>query len=150
MSDAGSSYSTGVPDCGSQCKLGHEYLSKIQCTGPIIGLTWAAIQAELLTYRRVSEIGPWISTNFPMRALAAWLKQESSTFESLLVRNRLLKAHSLCGWFVSEQYAVRRYQVEDMVWPMAENVCRTRFDMMDDYQRSSFIFEIDSGGMWSD
>jgi hypothetical protein len=148
MSETGSSCGSQGSDCGSQCKFEHDCLDKIQCTGPIIGLTWAMIQAELLTYRRVGETDPWISSNFPMRALDAWLKQEISMFESPLVRNQILKPHSLCGWFVSEESAVRGYQYWDMVWPMAENVCRTRFDAMDDYNRSSFIFEIDLNELW--
>ncbi|CAJ0554925.1 Ff.00g134380.m01.CDS01 [Fusarium sp. VM40] len=142
MSETGSSCGSQGSGCGPQCELAHEDLSKIQCTGPTIGLTWAAIQAELLTYRRVGETDPWISNNFPMRALDAWLKREVSMFESPLVCDQILKAHSLCGWFLSEKSAVRRYGNWDMVWPMAENVCRKRFDTMDDYKRSSFVFEI--------
>ncbi|SPJ77970.1 uncharacterized protein FTOL_06376 [Fusarium torulosum] len=142
MSETGSSHGSQGPDCGFQCKFDHDGLQKFQCTGPMIGLAWATIQAELLTYRRVGDTDPWISNNFPMRALNAWLKLEIGMFESPLVRDQKLELYSICGWFISEQTNGDVYQYWYPVWPMAGNVCRKRFDLMDDYKRSSFIAEI--------
>jgi hypothetical protein len=148
MSETGSGYDSQGSDCGSQCKLDHDDSDKVQCTGPMIGLTWATIQAELLTYRRVGETDPWISSNFPMRALNAWLKGEIRMFESPLVRDQILQVHSICGWFVSVRTTWGGFQRWTLVWPMAKNVCRTRFDTMDNYKRSSFIFEMDLAELW--
>jgi hypothetical protein len=149
MSETGSNYASRGSDCGSQCKHDHGEFDKVQCTGPIIGLTWATIQAELLSYRRVDETDPWISNNFPMRALNAWLKREIGMFESPLVRDQILQLHGTCGWFVSKMTTWGGSQYWTMVWPMAENVCRSRFDFMDDYNRSSFIYEVNLGDVWS-
>jgi hypothetical protein len=148
MSETGSIYGSQGSHSGFQCKLCHDDFNKIQCTGPIIGLIWATIQAELLTYRRVGETDPWISNNFPMRALNAWLKREISMFESPLVRDQILKLHSTCGWFVLDKAPATVNHYGTIVWPMAENVCRTRLNMMDDYKRLSFIFEIYFRDVW--
>ncbi|KAM0436276.1 hypothetical protein ACHAQK_007850 [Fusarium lateritium] len=144
MSETGSSDESQASDCRSYCKLRDHDFSKIKCTRPVIGLTWATIQAELVTYRRVGKNDPWVSSNFPMRALNDWLKHDTKMFESPLVRDQILKSHSPCGWFISEKTT----GYWDMVWPMAENVCRTRFDVMDDYKRSSFIYEINLVDVW--
>ncbi|KAM0242835.1 hypothetical protein ACHAP5_007169 [Fusarium lateritium] len=142
MNETDSSDGSQAPDCGPYCKLEYHNFSKIKCTRPVIGLTWATIQAELVTYRRVAENDPWISSNFPIGALNDWLKHNTEMFESPLVRDQILKSYSPCGWFSPEN------DREGMVWPMAENVCRTRFDIMDDYKRSSFIYEIDLEEVW--
>ncbi|KAG5655521.1 hypothetical protein KAF25_003858 [Fusarium avenaceum] len=146
MDATGSSYRSQGLDCGPSCILEHYEDDTLHCNGPVIGLTWATIQAELLTYRRLCENDPWVSNNFPMRALNAWLKHDTDVFESPLVLGQILKDHSTCGWFLSKETDHGR-QYWDWVWPMAENACRTRFDILDDYKRSSFIFEPDLSNM---
>ncbi|KAH7165284.1 hypothetical protein EDB81DRAFT_778929 [Dactylonectria macrodidyma] len=87
----------------SLCIIGcHDELMKLPCRGPAIGLIWATIQGELLTYRRVWEEDAWISINFSMKALRTWLEGDSPTFLTPLVQDPMLQDHSRCGWFYDD------------------------------------------------
>ncbi|KAK5993824.1 hypothetical protein PT974_07261 [Cladobotryum mycophilum] len=100
------------------------------CSKRQLGLLWATIQVELLTYRRVSASDPWISPNFSMYELQKWLLGETEEFRIPLVQKRMMKAHSRCGWFECERVGC----------PTAEEVCQDlNFMNMDIYSRASFI-----------
>ncbi|KAI1175759.1 hypothetical protein F4777DRAFT_549136 [Nemania sp. FL0916] len=72
---------------------------KLTCRGDDIGLLWATVQAEILTYRQVREGDPWISENFSMRALEEWITGASADFNIPLVQGSMLREHSKCGWY---------------------------------------------------
>ncbi|WAO86266.1 Clr5 domain-containing protein [Fusarium falciforme] len=112
----------------------HNYWLELPCTGPRIGLLWASIQTELLTYRRLSEGEGWVSENFSMDALKAWLEGHSSEFSTPLVQNQMFKAHTRCGWF---------NHAPDFLFPNAEEVCAEYFMNMDVYGRASYIRQPD-------
>ena len=86
-----------------------------------LGVLWAAIQAEILTYRRLKDNDPWISENFSMHALRRWLDGETDDFCTPLVKDGLMRPHTKCGWFMGE----------DFFCPIAEEVCKTHFMNMD-------------------
>ncbi|CAG9986554.1 unnamed protein product [Clonostachys byssicola] len=98
------------------------------CGEPKLGLLWATIQTELLTYRRLDEGMPWISANFSMQALETFLKTDGGEFDTPLVKDDMMKPHSECGWFVG-----------NLNIPIAEEVCNHFFMNMEDHSRSSFL-----------
>lgn len=105
------------------------------CRGPKLGLLWATIQAEFLTYRRVSEDKGWLSENFSMRALKTWLEGDSEAFLTPLVQLEMLKSHSKCGWFLCDS--------GEFVHPIAEDVCVQHFMNMDVHGRASYLHSPD-------
>ncbi|KAF4451261.1 hypothetical protein F53441_5682 [Fusarium austroafricanum] len=127
----------------SNCELAvdnvHDGWTKLKCTGPKIGLLWAAIQTELVTYRKIEEKDPWISSHFSMRALLQWLEDETDEFDTPLVRDRMMKCHSICGWFTRES---------PCLWATAQDVCRERFMNLDHYYRASFVYVPDIDEYW--
>ncbi|EAQ86815.1 hypothetical protein CHGG_08068 [Chaetomium globosum CBS 148.51] len=118
-----------------RCWLGSEGLSahaewlKLPCGNPKLGLLWATIQVELLTYRRIDTADSWLSTRFSMSALKTWLEGASFGFHIPLVEGRMVRKHSPCGWF----------HCHDFVCPVAEEVCKEHFMNMDVYDRAPFL-----------
>ncbi|CAH0040157.1 unnamed protein product [Clonostachys rhizophaga] len=97
------------------------------CEEPKLGLVWATIQTELLTYRRLDEAMPWISAHFSMQSLKIFLKSDRQRFDTPLVKAAMMKPHSECGWF------------GDPIIPIADDVCNHFFMNMEDHSRSSFL-----------
>jgi len=102
----------------------------LPCGKPKLGTLWAAIQVELLTYRRVEDGGPWMSDYFLMDALKTWLEGKSEEFCTPLVKRGMMKNHTCCGWF---------HGAPDFVCPVAEEVCSEYFMNMDIYNRTSYL-----------
>ncbi|KAI1052327.1 hypothetical protein LB507_007527 [Fusarium sp. FIESC RH6] len=107
----------------SECELSvwfHED-TNVKCTNKMIGLLWATIQAEFLTYRRTKVTDPWISNNFQMDALRLWLRDEAEQFDTPLVWGYFRKASDVCAeWFAN----------------------------MDDYKRATFVHAPDLQSLW--
>jgi hypothetical protein len=112
----------------------HDDWLKLPCNGPRIGLLWASIQTELLTYRRVRDGDSWISENFSMKALKAWLEEGDTELSMPLIQNRMFKVHTRCGWFG---------KASEFLCPTAQEVCTEYFMNMDIYSRSSYIGQPD-------
>ncbi|KAL5590278.1 hypothetical protein FOBRF1_013835 [Fusarium oxysporum] len=112
----------------------HDNWLKLPCNGPRIGLLWASIQTEFLTYRRIREGDPWISENLSMKALKTWLEGGDIKLLTPLVQNRMFKMHTRCGWFDG---------ASDFLCPTAEEVCTEYFMNMDIYSRTSYIWQPD-------
>ncbi|KAF5582779.1 hypothetical protein FPCIR_9366 [Fusarium pseudocircinatum] len=108
----------------------HDDWLKLPCNGRRIGLLWASIQTELLTYRRVRDGDSWISKNFSMKALNAWLEENDAELLMPIAQNRMFKEHTRCGWFGDAL---------DFLCPIAEEVCTEHFMNMDIYSRTSYI-----------
>ncbi|KAI1390571.1 uncharacterized protein F4822DRAFT_393604 [Hypoxylon trugodes] len=103
---------------------------RLPCGNPELGQLWATIQVELLTYRRTSVEKPWISENFLMNVLEAWLGGRSVKFHTPLVEKPMMRNYTLCGWFRSS----------DFVCSIAEEVCEEHIMNMDNYGgMASFI-----------
>ena len=68
---------------------------------------WAAIQAELLTYRRVNEGDPWISRNFDMDTLNQAL-DGGGDIGIALVQQKMMKPFCRCGRFLKALPACAR------------------------------------------
>ncbi|KAK3899067.1 hypothetical protein C8A05DRAFT_18446, partial [Staphylotrichum tortipilum] len=129
-----------VQFCRLCCPLENEEFGPLNlpCGGPKLGLLWATIQIELLTYRRINIGDPWISGRFSMDALKTWLEGGSLEFLTPLVESRMMKKHSCCGWFLGP----------DFVCPIAEEACKEYCMNMDDYDRGSFVPRPDHIDYW--
>ena len=121
---------TGNHGCGLRMEgmLAHGHWLDLPCRDPKLGLLWATIQAELLTYRRLHTEDSWVSGWFSMDALKTWLEGGSSEFLTPLVECGMMKEHSPCGWFYGNE----------AVCPVAQDVCKEHFMNMDNYDRTTF------------
>ncbi|WXC47671.1 hypothetical protein QX201_007385 [Fusarium graminearum] len=111
------------------------YETALTCTHKKIGILWATIQAEFLTYRRLTVHDLWISEKFHMVALQAWLKGETQGFNTPLVVQGMMKTYSRCGWFLD------RYNL--WAFATASDVCKEWFANLDNYGRTTFVPEVD-------
>ncbi|KAI1646935.1 uncharacterized protein F4817DRAFT_338875 [Daldinia loculata] len=102
-----------------------------------LGQIWAAIQAELLTYRRLSEDHDWLSVNFDMEKL--WRALEGNDEELLrefadnpddITGEFKLKEYWRCGHFRSARYPL---------CAIREEVCNLYYANLDNWERTAFI-----------
>jgi hypothetical protein len=89
---------------------------------------WAAVQTELVTYRRLHEGDPWISPNFEMESLLESLIFGSDLMIGL-VQKDMMKDYCKCGRFIEA----------DEVCARSEDVSKYYFSNMDDWNRSAFL-----------
>ncbi|WYZ35916.1 hypothetical protein EsH8_X_000563 [Colletotrichum jinshuiense] len=94
------------------------------------GTLWAAIQTELLTYRKVTSLDPNISENFQLAALEKWLEGETDSFATPLIEDNMMNEPSSCGWFVNKN---------SIFSPTATDVSTRYFMNMDIWKRASFV-----------
>ncbi|KAI1209519.1 uncharacterized protein F4807DRAFT_426984 [Annulohypoxylon truncatum] len=138
--DTGSEHNRCTLETDTGYKGVHGIWLKLPCGNPELGLLWATIQVELLTYRRVTDNAPWVSDNFSMGALKIWLTGESDDFSIPLVETKMMKEHSPCGWFPNS----------DFVCPIAQDVCEGYFMNMDIYDRASMIERASFTDSWAE
>ncbi|KAK7417476.1 hypothetical protein QQX98_004596 [Neonectria punicea] len=117
----------------------HSTWLKLPCKHPRIGLLWATIQTEMLTYRRLREGDAWISENFSMEGLKNWLEGNSEEFLTPLVQGEMMKEHTPCGWIG---------HLDEFLCPTAQEVCTEHFMNMDCYARASFLERYDLLESW--
>jgi len=96
-------------------------------------LLWAAVQTELLTYRRLAEGDAWVSENFDMTTLLESLRNGEDNINIGLVRKSMMKPVSDKGDFRNGPLSVLR----------AEDVSMYYFANMDDWSRTTFLEEIE-------
>lgn len=108
----------------SDACLGRDKLSK---DAQLLGL-WAAVQTEILTYRRLREEDPWVSPFFDMLSVLRSLETgEPLVIE--LIRKDMIKPLCEHGWFHSR----------DPWCPRAEDVMKYHFSNLEDWFRTTFI-----------
>lgn len=107
----------------------------IYCGNQWLGLVWAAIQAELLTYRRLNEDDSWLSPRFKMKDIPIAFESNDDQLINQALGvigddgQRMLKDHSQCGLFEAQHPGcVRR-----------EEACALYYSNLDDWKRSTFI-----------
>lgn len=112
----------------------HEYESegnrRIYCKHHWLGTLWAAIQAELLTYRRITETDPWLSSRFDMEALLKGLGESKGPSADVLVDEGMLNRFSRCGLFIN---------TVNPVYARREEACSTYYGNLDHWKRTKFI-----------
>jgi hypothetical protein len=102
--------------CSLKC-LDANYFGKSRA----LGILWAAVQTELLTYRRREEGDPWTSDNFNMQDLLLSLNTRDQVGVRLVLDN-MMKSYCACGTFVEGSRLCTR----------AEDACAFYFSNMDD------------------
>jgi hypothetical protein len=90
---------------------------------------WAAVQTELLTYRRIAEGDPWISPNFSMDSVLESL-EKGQKISIGLVSNNMMKPFCSCGSFIEsdERECVR-----------VEEASAFYFSNLEDWKRTTFL-----------
>ena len=96
-------------------------------TSTVLATLWAAVQTELLTYRRLKEGDPWLSQNFDMKSLKEGLDRGMVTIP--LVSQNMMKEFCECGHFFKAIPAC----------PVVEEACAFYFANLEDWGRSTFL-----------
>lgn len=92
-------------DGEEECPLKSEHERwQFPCGNPQLGLVWAVVQAEMLTYRRTLDAAPWISGNFSMIELREWLQGWSEELEMPLLEKGMLRKTTPCGWIFNKNF----------------------------------------------
>lgn len=93
-----------------------------------LGHVWAAVQAELLTYRRQSEAEPWISPRFDLARLLQCLDTDSP-ISMPMIDEGLMKGYCRCGVFNQADWGFALREMAANGW----------FGNLDIWDRSTFI-----------
>jgi hypothetical protein len=93
-----------------------------------LGTFHAAIQTELLTYRRLADGDAWTSNNFNMQEILWSLTTEEEPSIGLAQKG-LMKPHCRCGIFIGDWDLCMR----------AEQACSSYFMNLEDWSRTEFI-----------
>lgn len=96
-------------------------------TSTVLGTLWAAVQTELLTYRRLKEGDAWLSQNFNMETLKEGL--DRGMVDIPLVSQRMMKNFCDCGEFFGAIPTC----------PVVEEASAYYFANLEDWSRSTFI-----------
>lgn len=110
-----------------------EFIQIVKCGDARLGAIWAAVQVELLTYRRLKQEDPWLSSMFDMRNVIEGLQANDESFLKDLVTvhgEYGLRKFSRCGLF---------FQAEDVGCARIEEACTTPFADFEDRKRTTFI-----------
>lgn len=118
----------------------HNLLQNSFCGSPELGQLWAAVQAELVTYRRLQEDQPWISVNFDLQLLQKSLDADSGASGVPLIAKGMLQDFTSCGWFVEVQ--TRRW-TGVYTTPRAQDLCSHHIMNMDIWERTEFCGRVE-------
>lgn len=100
---------------------------------------WAAVQTELLTYRRLDEGDAWNSQNFNMDALNDSL-QSGGKVAIALVQDEMMKPFCSCGGFPAALPACA----------LVDEAAAYYFSNLEDWDRTTYIHTpVDRGELWS-
>ena len=94
----------------------------------VLASLWAAVQTELLTYRRLEEGDEWMSPNFDMHTLNESLNSGDKV-DIALVQNQMMKPFCDCGEFPGA----------DPVCPILDDAAAYYFSNLDDWNRTTLI-----------
>ena len=100
----------------------------------VLASLWAAVQTELLTYRRLKEGDEWISPNFNLRSLHEGLSGKDKV-DIALVQTEMMKPFCDCGQFPLAVPAC----------PVVDDAVAYYFSNLDDWNRTTFIHSPDRG-----
>lgn len=102
---------------------------------------WAAVQTELLTYRRIAEGDSWISANFNMESVLESL-QKGDKLSIGLVSKNMMKPFCSCGVFCDS---------DDVACQRVDEASAYYFSNLEDWNRSTFLYApVDRGELWDE
>ncbi|KAL2072967.1 hypothetical protein VTL71DRAFT_10291 [Oculimacula yallundae] len=90
---------------------------------------WAAVQTELLTYRRLGAGDPWISENFNMESVLQSL-QSRTPLSIGLISKKLMNAFCRCGTTDGDA---------DVACVLREEACAEFFSNLEDWKKTTFL-----------
>lgn len=102
-----------------ECDVCFEYNSPRMVTD--LTILGGAVEAEWLTYRRLSNSDPWISRDFDMEAVLKSLEAGTGLSAGPMTDIPLMKHLCQCGWFAKDSF-----------FPRAEDVCRDYISILGD------------------
>lgn len=105
----------------------------VKCGDKRLGTIWAAIQVELLTYRRLQVGDSWLSSKFDMQDVIEGLRAHDESSVKRLLANwgeHTFQSFSVCGLFP---------KAENPGCARREDACATYFANLDDWKRTTFI-----------
>jgi hypothetical protein len=91
---------------------------------------WAAVQTELLTYRRIAEGDPWISANFDMQSVLESL-EKGKELAIRLVSESMMKPFCSCGIFRDS---------DDPACLRVEEASAYYFSNLEDWSRTTYLY----------
>lgn len=94
----------------------------------VLAPLWAAVQTELLTYRRLKEGDEWVSQNFNMHSLKEGLIAKGK-IDIELVQKQMMKPFCPCGCFLQSIFRI----------PMVDDAVAYYFSNLEDWNRTTFI-----------
>jgi hypothetical protein len=95
-----------------------------------LGALWAAVQTELLTYRRVADGDSWVSNNFSMLNLLSGLNSGYDVSFIPLIEREMMQPFCHCGRF---------FEASDWNCVTGQEACAGYFSNLEDWKRSTFI-----------
>lgn len=103
---------------------------------PNMAILWAAVQTELLTYRKLKEGDPWISEHFSMKDLLEGLCVGEGIRVGL-VEKELMNPFCYCG----------RFEGNNTIWghPVVGDACKEYFANLDCWDRATYLDETLTG-----
>jgi hypothetical protein len=120
-------YEGNDKECNKYCT---DLFGNIYWRSKHMGTLWAAIQTELVTYRRLEEGDPWLSENFNMQVVRDGALTGTGFAALPLVEKQMLRPHCRHGVFQG-------------CYPgfpsTTEDACAFYFCNMEDWGRSNFI-----------
>lgn len=105
-------------------------IKNLFCGSGLLGGIWASVQTELLTYRRIAEGDPWVSSRCSLDRLLMGLEEGVGAARLPFHEESMIKEFSVCGWFVG---------AEDPFCAHAEEVSNEYMMNMEDWNRTAFI-----------
>ncbi|KAJ2985231.1 hypothetical protein NUW58_g5646 [Xylaria curta] len=95
-----------------------------------LGVLWAAIQTELVSYRRLRDGDPWLSGNFNLAVVRDGANEGAGFSRLPLVDRGMMKPTCACGRFKNG------FVISGLV--TTDEACSFYFSNMEDWKRSSF------------
>ena len=122
--DGEESYEPHLPTDCSSSETHYNFFGRSK----VLPSLWAAVQTELLTYRRLEEGDEWISQNFNMRTLSEGLIS-SGKVDVALVQGDMMKPFCGCGNFPGAAPAC----------PIVDDAVAYYFSNLEDWNRTTFL-----------
>lgn len=96
---------------------------------------WAAVQTEMLTYRRQNKHDPWVSENFNMEDLLQSLESGEGACVRLITED-MMEEHCRCGRFLCDSPMCPTYNDVQAKWFSNMDTPRATYIMVSDWQRA--------------
>ncbi|KAI0809880.1 hypothetical protein GGR55DRAFT_689125 [Xylaria sp. FL0064] len=112
------------------CRHRRRYIDNFYCGSKKLGTLWAAVQTEMLTYRRLQGEEAWLSARFSMQTVQDGANSGDGFSSLTFVELEMMKPWCACGRFQDARTSAI---------PTTEEACSFYFSNLEDWERSSFL-----------